>query len=117
MPKLQTDIDLLQYTRNRYPNLSTDEIKLHSPQSRRQFTDLCEVYKILKCYPEKEVNIFFQFLNHEDAWTMMKQRSKTVATSSIFSVRMIDRWNSFPSDVVTATTMAILEKILKTLLK
>lgn len=119
-PKLQTDIKLLQTTWNTYPNLSTGEIKRLSPHSRRQFTDLCEVYKILKCYHEMKVTIFFTFLNmkmREHSPKLMKQNSKTVSTSSIFSLRVIDRWNSFLRDVLNATTMAILKMKLKILLK
>lgn len=73
---------------------ATGEIELSFVHSRYQFTNLCEVYKILNDYCKTEVNNCFTFSNrwmHGHSSQINETALKTVAKSDSFALRVIDK--------------------------
>lgn len=104
------NISTLQFVQDKCFDRATDEIKLPFLQSRHQFTDMCEVYKIMNDYYKTEVNNFFAFSNRRmrcHSRKLMKQHSKTVARFNFIAVSVRDRWNTLTSDDGIAPTLAI----------
>lgn len=117
-------IDLLLSAQARCCKLATDKIKLPILQSRHQFTNLCEAYKILNGYCKMKVNNFVIFSTrwmHGHSQKLMKQHSKkkkkTLARSNFFALMVMDRSNTLPNDAVNAPMLTIFKRKLEILLK
>ena len=108
-PYYRKDIDCLEQVQKRCLRLTTDEIKLPSLEERRLEFDLCEVYKYLNGYNKTGSDELFTMAERQLGGHSMKLHrpyAKTIPRYNFFSVRVVNKWNELPEDVVSAPTLA-----------
>ena len=120
-PWLKCDIDLLEKVQMKavraisslkaktYPE-KLKEIKLMSLETRRTRYDLIQVYKFLNKVDNVNPDIWFKTVGENPArvtrlsnyvLNLVKSRSRLDVRSQFFSQRVVDKWNSLPTDVKT----------------
>ena len=108
-PYYKKDIDCLEQVQKRCCLLTTDEIKLPSLEERRLVFDLCEVYKYLNRYNKIGGDELFTLAERQlggHSMKLIRPYAKTITRYSFFSVRVVNKWNELPEDVVSAPTLA-----------
>ena len=107
-PWQKKDIDIIQSVQSKALKLSKEKINLESLESRRNFFDLCEVYKLLQGLYKTPANTFFsrpQRSLRGHPFKIFKRRSRLDVRKYFFSNRVVKSWNSLPGEVVTAPTL------------
>ena len=96
-------------------NLSYEErlgrLDLYSLFCRRQRGDLIEVFKILNRYYDIEPTVFFTINNSSTTrghqFKLFKEHSALLIRQHFFPNRVVNLWNSLPSSIMLAPTVAV----------
>ena len=120
-PYLQKDIDELEKVQHRVTKLVPGlydwsyedrcrELKLPTLQQRRLRGDLIETYKILNGYEGSDYNKFFKLREGSTRGHYWKLEKREHINSQVrqgwFAIRVVNPWNSLPSNVVNAPSIA-----------
>ena len=86
------------------------KLGLPSLEYKRLRADMIQVYRILSQIDKIDPSLFFQMVSNDavtrgNSKKIYKQRNRTSSRSSVFSQRVVDRWNSLPNNVVNATSL------------
>ena len=98
------------------------ELKLESLESRREMFDMVQVYKILHNVDKVDENTWFTRIDnsHErvtrlaaDPFNLVKKRANNELYKNFFSKRVIDSWNTLPSEIKCARNVNIFKSMYK----
>ena len=118
-PYLQKDISILEAVQRRatklvpqLQHLDYEErlrcIGIQRLDVRRQRGDILQAFKIIKGFDKLKCEDFFQFrknsITRGHDLKLFKPQARTLIRSSFFSHRVVDSWNSLPTEVVMAPT-------------
>jgi hypothetical protein len=123
-PYLRKDIDLLERVQRRATKMIVgmqgrsyvDRLKmlnLTTLETRRMRGDMIEVFKILKGFDMVEVGKFFTNnvgITRGHGLKLFKYGSRLDCRKHCFSHRVVDFWNSLPSDIVACNTIGKFKK-------
>ena len=119
-PFLKKDIFLIENVQRRatkivktISNLSYEErlkhLGLPTLKYRRDRNDVIQVYKIMNGIDKLDVNTFFKMSTDSRTrghnFKIVKQQNRTKQRASVFSQRVIDPWNSLPSECVNSDSV------------
>ena len=108
-PHYKKDIDCLEGVQKRCLRLSSENIDLPSLSTRRLVYDLCEVYKYLHGYNKSGYEGMFTLAPRQlsgHSYKILRPFARTVPRTNFFSLRVVERWNSLPGEIVEAPTLA-----------
>ena len=117
---LKKDIDLLESVQERCLSLASGNEKLDSLRDRRKRADLTETYKMLNGYYKNDPNKFFslsQLRLRGHPLKLTKQHTNCDRGKYFFSNRVVDDWNSLPTETATAPSLSTFKKRLRSLPK
>ena len=119
---LQKDISILEAVQRRatklvpqLQHLDYDErlrcIGMQRLNVRRQRGDILQAFKIIKGFDKLKCEDFFQFRKNSVTrghdFKLFKPQARTLIRSSFFSHRVVDSWNSLPTEVVMAPRLPL----------
>jgi len=110
------DIELLEKVQARCNKICSVDLKLPSLKSRRNQTDLIEVYKYVHGMYKTPADTFFDFSQCSlggHHLKLAKSYSRTDLRKHFFSNRVVDKWNCLPEDVVSAPSLNRLKRALR----
>ena len=117
-PWHQKDISSLDKVQRKCLKLSNTNLSLPSLQSRRNYLDLCEVYRFTHGMYKTEADTFFQRPEIQlrgHSYKLAKSHSRTDVRKHYFSNRVVNAWNDLPEAAVSAPTLDRFKKILRSL--
>jgi hypothetical protein len=117
-PNLQKDITELEKVQRRCLRLSDEKCSMPTLQERRNFADLCEVYKYTHNLYKNGITDMFVFSDFQLRGHSLKLRKpycRTTTRQSFFSNRIIDKWNALPELAVEAPSLQDFKEILRSL--
>ena len=83
-------------------------LEFPTPETRRWFLDMCEVYKYVHSMYKTPINSLFQF-SQRKLWghslELQKPSVRTNIRKYFFSNRVVDSWNDLPEEIVTAPSL------------
>ena len=115
-PWHKKDIEELEKVQVRCLRLSPSQISMPTLQDRRQFSDLCEVYKYINNLYKTPPETFFSHPQRQlrgHSAKLHKNYCRTDVRKNFFSNRVVDKWNSLPQEVVSAPTLNDFKKKLQ----
>lgn len=130
-PHLIKDIDLIEQVQRRFTKLISgcrdmtypqrlEHLDLFSLEYRRKRGEIIETFKFVKFTPDAARNIFmFSDVNRTrgHAHKMLKTKFKTKLGSNTFANRIVNTWNSLPSDAIESDGVESFKNKLDTILK
>lgn len=90
------------------------EVNLQSLSDRRLKQDMCETFKILKGFTNVESRVWFEKMENAEFRTtrlsadpnnLKVKACRTEIRRNFFSYRVINKWNSLPSDIKNSTNI------------
>ena len=120
-PWLGKDISKLQKVQDRCYKLVRDPGVHPEPQpliERREFSDLCEVYKIMHGKSKSKKSDFFQMAQSQTRGHTLRiqiQFCRTDKFKFFFSNRVVTSWNNLPEHIVNAPDLLEFKRLLRSL--
>ena len=117
-PWHKKDISILESVQRKCLNICKTKINLESLQYRRKISDLTEVYKLMHNLYKTLANTFFNCLQRflrGHPYKIFKQHSRSDVRKYFFSNRVVDLWNALPEEVVSAPSLNLFKKRLRSL--
>ena len=117
-PWNNTDKEKLEKVQRRCLRLSNEPITLQSLEDRRKETDMIETFKFRKDLYRTPSSYFFsspQRILRGHPLKIAKQYSRVDTHKHFFSQRVVDSFNSLPTNVVQAPTVSSFKNRLRSL--
>ena len=117
-PHLQKDINALESVQRRALRLCGERVSMPSLSSRREITDLIEVYKYTHELYKNGLTDMFHYSEsgrRGHKYKLTKTFYSSTTRLQFFSERVINKWNSLPEDVVDAPSLACFKRRLRSL--
>ena len=93
------------------------KLDLDSLELRRLYIDLITCYKIIFRLIKLDFDVFFTFSPVESTrghqYKLFKNRGDVNVRKNFFSVRIVNIWNSLPSDIVDFTSLTAFTRTIK----